>query len=279
MIDLRYDKLTAEKYEEFASKFDLYHRTGRFLMKMADIRPGMFVLDLGCGTGIVTVEILKEMNGVGKVVGIDYSRVMLSKARKKFLNKPVSLIHGKAEDVASLVSDEPDVTLCNAAFWQMDTNKVLEGLNKVMKKGGCFVFNLSRGKFNFTRGRYNFKYDADKYNELGDVFQLMHKIAMKKHHLSFRKREVKSTNPNPCMDDIKALLNQHSFSLERYELLEFERTSEDMHCFLQIPEWTNRIFPTLSYPQVMDLVDEAFKQLDTSRKFLSRWICFRTLKT
>ncbi len=47
------------------------------------VRPGMRVLDLGCGTGDLTLGAAKKM-GTGEVVGLDFSPNMLTVAEKRY---------------------------------------------------------------------------------------------------------------------------------------------------------------------------------------------------
>jgi len=41
------------------------------------ITQGMTVLDFGCGPGVFTMEIAKQMNGDGKVIAVDIQQGML----------------------------------------------------------------------------------------------------------------------------------------------------------------------------------------------------------
>lgn len=52
------------------------------LLNRAGIRSGMKVLDLGCGSGEVTVAIAEQVGPGGRVVGIDMDEVVLAHARK-----------------------------------------------------------------------------------------------------------------------------------------------------------------------------------------------------
>jgi ubiquinone/menaquinone biosynthesis C-methylase UbiE len=47
------------------------------------LRPGMHVLDLGCGTGTGTLEIASRLGGTGEVLGLDASPKMIAEARRK----------------------------------------------------------------------------------------------------------------------------------------------------------------------------------------------------
>lgn len=55
----------------------MYASLGRKLVGLARIGPGMEVVDLACGTGAVTREILRVLDDSGSVVGVDASQAML----------------------------------------------------------------------------------------------------------------------------------------------------------------------------------------------------------
>ena len=47
------------------------------------IEKRMNILDLGCGTGSGTIDIASELEGTGKVVGLDLSEKMIEQAKQK----------------------------------------------------------------------------------------------------------------------------------------------------------------------------------------------------
>src|SRR5574342_435644 len=47
------------------------------------LKPGDSVLDVGCGTGAVTLPAKKRVGAIGQAAGIDPSPAMISVARKK----------------------------------------------------------------------------------------------------------------------------------------------------------------------------------------------------
>lgn len=49
----------------------------RFAIKKADIKPDDKVLDICCGTGMMTREIAKIVGEKGEVIGLDFSEKML----------------------------------------------------------------------------------------------------------------------------------------------------------------------------------------------------------
>lgn len=69
-----------------AEKYDLTHApqidVGRELIEMAGVRTGDSILDIGCGTGTLTVE-LACLAHKGMVIGIDPSIEMFDRAKVK----------------------------------------------------------------------------------------------------------------------------------------------------------------------------------------------------
>lgn len=80
-------------FEQLAAKYDAWFRTphGQYVkhfehemtMSLTDVIPGMYVADIGCGTGLYTKE-LCQMGA--KVVGVDISPEMLEIAAQKTRN-------------------------------------------------------------------------------------------------------------------------------------------------------------------------------------------------
>jgi ubiquinone/menaquinone biosynthesis C-methylase UbiE len=58
-------------------------RNSRMVIELAHIRPGDSVLDVGCGTGSLTLTAQSYAGPDGKVVGIDAAPEMIEVARKK----------------------------------------------------------------------------------------------------------------------------------------------------------------------------------------------------
>ena len=56
------------------------------------IRPGMTVLDLGCGPGFFSIEIARLLAGKGKLIAADLQQGMLDRVRKKIRGTELDLI-------------------------------------------------------------------------------------------------------------------------------------------------------------------------------------------
>jgi demethylmenaquinone methyltransferase/2-methoxy-6-polyprenyl-1,4-benzoquinol methylase len=78
-------------FDRLAPRYDLFNRLasmgldGRWRAKtLENISSGMRVLDLGCGTGDLTLAALRKVGYEGEVVGIDFSEPMLQVARERY---------------------------------------------------------------------------------------------------------------------------------------------------------------------------------------------------
>ena len=136
-------KLELQAVETAEERIPLYLEVG---LKDAD-----YVLDVGCGTGIVTRDIAHLTTGV--VTGIDDSWDMI-KVAKDVLNQyeNVNLCVGSAEHLP--FEDECfDVVTCNLVLmWTRNPQRVVDEMARVAKKGGVVLASLEPdygGKLHF----------------------------------------------------------------------------------------------------------------------------------
>jgi ubiquinone/menaquinone biosynthesis C-methylase UbiE len=84
-------------------------------LKLVPLRPGMDVLDVGCGTGAVT-RILAERVSPGRVLGLDLSEERLSVANELANQQGVSNVEYRRADVRDLDSQEKGFDLVYSRF-------------------------------------------------------------------------------------------------------------------------------------------------------------------
>jgi demethylmenaquinone methyltransferase/2-methoxy-6-polyprenyl-1,4-benzoquinol methylase/phosphoethanolamine N-methyltransferase len=128
---------TAGKTLHWAASYDLMSNlfglgvnrpNSRMVIELANVKPGDAVLDVGCGTGNLTLTAQTYAGPNGKVHGIDASAEMIELARKKAsrLGSPVVFEIGLIEKLAS-----PD-----ASFDVVINRLVIHHLPNDLKRAG-----------------------------------------------------------------------------------------------------------------------------------------------
>jgi len=109
------------------------------LLDLIDLKPGHRVLDVACGTGLVTFRVAASVAPAGQVVGIDLSEQMITRARaaavaRRFAN--VQFERMDAEQLA-LEDDSFDAALCALGLMYLpDPEKAVCELCRVLRQGG-----------------------------------------------------------------------------------------------------------------------------------------------
>ena len=107
----------------------------------ARLREGFYVVDVGCGTGGLTVEAAFQVAYNGKVFAIDEDEVAVSLTRKnveKFgVQNVVQVIHGKAPEVTSKLPKVDAVIIGGS----VSLRKVIRSSYEKLKENGRIVIN------------------------------------------------------------------------------------------------------------------------------------------
>src|SRR5215469_15075731 len=78
------DALNAHLYDHYAQTYPIYRATAGKLVALAAVDPGMTVVDLAYGTGMVTEQLFWALCGTGTLIAVDSSAAMLAVATQKF---------------------------------------------------------------------------------------------------------------------------------------------------------------------------------------------------
>ncbi|MFX0196473.1 MAG: class I SAM-dependent methyltransferase [Candidatus Hodarchaeota archaeon] len=102
------------------------------------------ILDLACGTGIVTFKLVKMFSSA-RIVGIDIMEEYLDIARQKQKGEKVKFIHLGAEDLNELerlgYTQYFDLIVTSYLPKYVDLEKVISHCNKLIRKGGIIIFH------------------------------------------------------------------------------------------------------------------------------------------
>lgn len=120
-----------EVYDQFKNE-----RSAPFfdLLNLVEKKPGLSVIDLGCGTGELTSKLLDYLED-SKVLGIDSSAEMLEKA-KYFETSRLAFAKRSIEDQLNL-NDTFDLIISNAAIqWCNEHKELFPRIISKIKTGG-----------------------------------------------------------------------------------------------------------------------------------------------
>lgn len=121
----------------------------RFAIKKADIKPDDKVLDICCGTGMMTREIAKIVGEKGEVIGLDFSEKMLKIAREKTskfrYKERINFIQGNAMSLPFKENTFDAVTVGWGLRNVPDITKVIGEMVRVVKPGKKII-SIDMGK-------------------------------------------------------------------------------------------------------------------------------------
>ncbi|QHT71594.1 class I SAM-dependent methyltransferase [Rhodocytophaga rosea] len=161
------------------------------------LKPGMAVLDVGCGTGAITKGIAEKTGLKGKVAGIDVSEELITKAKLNFGH-----LENLSFEVANILSYTPNqkfdlITSARTLQWMAAPDKALEQMKKLLNPGGIIsILDYNHEKINWQpeppktmRRFYNaflqWRKEAGFDNTIADhLKQLMNQIGLKDIEIS-----------------------------------------------------------------------------------------------
>lgn len=114
------------------------------MIDRAQIRPGDRVLDVGCGTGTLTMRAKKAAGDTGKVIGVDVAEDMLETARRKAEKSHLDITYERAgiEDLP-FPSSSFDIVLSSLMLHHIHgedaKRRGIAELYRVLKPGGTLM--------------------------------------------------------------------------------------------------------------------------------------------
>lgn len=141
----------AEFFDSYADRWDAMERpdiSERLdrVVREAGVFPGMDILDVGTGTGVIIPSLLRAMDSIGSIRAIDISSRMLRVAQSKGFPDCVSF---ELADVGSFEYSQGayDMVICNAVFPHFtDKPAVLARICRMLKPGGTIVISHPTGR-------------------------------------------------------------------------------------------------------------------------------------
>lgn len=136
-------EFAGEKLSEEGEKID-------WMLEQWGIKPGMTVLEPGCGAGQLTVKLTEAVGKKGQIIALDISEQMLNQTRKRIedtgLQDRVSLHHCSLEEYDA-DPESVDMVVAYRVFPHLDDiPAALEVVARALKPGGSLFINHPEGR-------------------------------------------------------------------------------------------------------------------------------------
>ncbi|MHA6260350.1 class I SAM-dependent DNA methyltransferase [Sporosarcina sp. CAU 1771] len=177
-----------QAYSDFASVYDElmtdipYDTYAELLNLAAGGLSGKKVLDIGCGTGLLSVKLAK-MGGI--VTGLDISPDMIEVARKRAtsLSLPISFIEQPMQDLEGFEELDVAVIAIDSLNYVIERGEVIAALTKIYQSltlGGVLLFDVHstfkmdeifmESPFTFDNGGIAYIWETEEGDEPHSVY-------------------------------------------------------------------------------------------------------------
>ncbi len=151
------DELMKSQMEKMVPSYDSYMRKITFgrerilretTVSLAQVKPGDCVLEIGCGTGTLTLAAKRQAGPSGKVFGIDVIPGMIELSQRKAAqaNEDVTFKLGSMDDIP-FSENQFDVVMCSFMIFHMSEmvrRKGIAEIYRVLKpQGRLLVLDLA----------------------------------------------------------------------------------------------------------------------------------------
>lgn len=150
-ISDKHGNLNAEKWNARAetydqSRFDFMRFMQKRTIRFVALKPGISLLDIGCGTGWAVRYTAKLLDGKGNFYGIDISSRMIERAIEQTSQQSNIRFQVANAEALPFPDESFDVLLCTNSFHHYKNPiRVLVGMKRVLRPSGMlYITELTR---------------------------------------------------------------------------------------------------------------------------------------
>jgi SAM-dependent methyltransferase len=271
--DLWSDVENAKAYARFVRDHPAFGATSRDVVAAAGCGPhDRAVVDLGCGTGATTAEVLKVVGPATRVIAIDASAAMLAEGRSAIDDPRVEWVQGRLEAVGQLVEGASvDCVVSNSAVGHGEMVATFRGVRRILRPGGCFAFNIPRQFLVLP-------YTDDELNPAApSISELLRAFAVVDHNHTPAKRRAPAGSVVGAPwrpEQVARLVTEAGLVMRMSEERRYPDSLERQRGRLSVPIFTDWL-SDLTYDQRMDALAKAYERADKTVPLPpTRWVLF-----
>ncbi|WP_352400965.1 class I SAM-dependent methyltransferase [Anaerotignum sp.] len=246
-----------DAYEGFASVYDVFMDEVDYpawvqyikdTWKNLNTMP-QSVVDLGCGTGNITIPLAKAGYGV---VGVDISEEMLAEAQRKAMAEGLSIPFFCQDMVEMELPYQVDcvLSLCDSLNYLTEDGELSAAFSAVkehLNPKGLFLFDMNtKYKFQEVFGdktyaamtedaAYFWENSFDEEDQINEYYVSF--FIRQKNKETYERVEEYHYERAYSLDEVKTCLDEHGFSLLNiYDGYSFERAKEDSHRYFFVAQ-------------------------------------------
>ena len=128
----------------------VHRRIAAVLAAGVVLEPGLRVLDVATGTGLLALDAAKRVGPAGSVLGVDVSEGMLAEAKRKAAEaglRNIEFVLGDAERLDLALASFDRLTCSSALVLMSDVPRALRHWSSFLKPGGIIAFDAPAAPF------------------------------------------------------------------------------------------------------------------------------------
>lgn len=132
----------AEKYDEYLPHFPVYQKIIKTTLENTSITPGSKVLDVGIGTGNISLSIFSKTPC--KITGVDISPEMMKIAKEKADEMGTNIVFVNSSACSMELKDKFDLAVSAFAIHHLNENEKLETFRRIcnaLEDSGRFILS------------------------------------------------------------------------------------------------------------------------------------------
>jgi len=137
-------------WDKAAAYYETYWRrqlepVQSLLLRLTSAQPGESVLDVACGTGLITLPVAEQVGSTGSVLGVDISQGMIEGARAVVAKRGIANTRFERMDAETLALEDAtfDAALCALGLMYVaDPRRALSEMHRAVKPGGRVVASV-----------------------------------------------------------------------------------------------------------------------------------------